>query len=124
MGRAYMSQFEYILMFRKGEFKQVNDCSISDIISVPNVKPKDRNGNNLHDTPKPIRLMEILIQQSSNKKDLVLDPFMGIGSTAIACIRTDRKYYGFEIDKKYYDISVKRLQQTKNEIETDLFGMI
>jgi site-specific DNA-methyltransferase (adenine-specific) len=39
MGRAYMSQFEYILMFRKGDFKQVNDCGISDIISIQNKKP-------------------------------------------------------------------------------------
>jgi DNA modification methylase len=44
MGRAYMSQFEYILFFRKGDFKQVNDCGISDIISIKNKKPKDKYG--------------------------------------------------------------------------------
>ena len=113
MGTAYMSQFEYILFFRKGQFKQVNDCGISDIISIPNDKPKDENGNNLHDTPKPVELMKILIEQSTDKGDIVLDPFMGIGSTAIASVLSERKYVGFELDPKYYDIACRRIEEAE-----------
>ena len=115
MGRAYMSQFEYILFFRKGYFKQVNNCGVSDIISIKNIKPKDKNGKNLHDTPKPISLMELLIKQSTSLGDLVLEPFMGIGSTCIAAKNLQRDYIGIELDEKYYDISVNRINNIKNE---------
>lgn len=59
MGQAYMSQFEYILFFRKGKFKKINKCGTSDILDVPNKKTKDENGKNIHDTEKPIELMKI-----------------------------------------------------------------
>ena len=121
MGRAYMSQFEYILFFRKGEFKKVNNCGISDIISIANKKPKDDNGNNLHDTSKPIELMELLINQSSNIGDLVLDPFSGIGTTALACINTQRKFVGMELDNTYFDIAQKRIKEASKQIQTSLF---
>lgn len=114
MGRAYMSQFEYILFFRKGAFKKVNNCGVSDIISIRNTKPKDEDGKNLHDTSKPIELMELLIKQSTNVGDLVMDPFMGIGSTAIACKNLDRDYFGFELDEHYFNIAQKRIESTKN----------
>jgi site-specific DNA-methyltransferase (adenine-specific) len=120
MGRAYMSQFEYILFFRKGDFKQVNDCGISDIISIKNKKPKDKYGKNLHDTPKPISLMELLIKQSTSLGDLVLEPFMGIGSTCIAAKNINRNYIGIELDEKYYDIAVKRINNYK--VEQSLFA--
>ena len=107
MGRYYMSQFEYILFCRKGD-KKINNCGVSDIISVPNIKEK-RNGKNLHDTEKPVELMKILIENSSNENDIVLDPFMGIGSTIIASKNLNRQYMGIEIDKNYYDIVQDRI---------------
>lgn len=107
MGKFYMSQFEYILFFRKGKGVQINNCGTSDILSVPNKKIKDKNGNNLHDTQKPIELMKILIENSSNEGELVIDPFAGIFSTTIACQRLNRKFIGCEIDKVYYDIGIK-----------------
>ena len=108
MGRYYMSQFEYILFCRKGSDKKINNCGVSDIISVPNIKEK-RNGKNLHDTEKPVELMKILIENSSNENDIVFDPFMGIGSTIIASKNLNRQYMGIEIDKNYYDIVQDRI---------------
>ena len=102
-----MSQFEYILFCRKGD-KKINNCGVSDIISVPNIKEK-RNGKNLHDTEKPVELMKILIENSSSENDVVLDPFMGIGSTVIASKLLNRQYMGIEIDKNYYDIANDRI---------------
>lgn len=65
-----------------------------------------------HPTQKPQKLIERLILASSNEGDLVLDPFMGGGSTAIACVSTKRNYLGFEIDPSYYENSLYRLAQT------------
>lgn len=111
MGQSYMSQFEYILFFRKGKFKKINHCGTPDILDIPNKKTKDKNGNNIHDTEKPIELMKILIDNSSQENDIVLDPFIGVGSTALACKELNRQYIGYEIDKQYYDITVKRLNK-------------
>ncbi|MEG1597200.1 MAG: site-specific DNA-methyltransferase [Bacilli bacterium] len=110
MGQCYMSQFEYILFFRKGKHKKINNCGTSDILSVPNKKTKDENGNNLHDTEKPIELMKILIDNSSNENELVYDPFCGVGSVPIACCELNRRYLATEIDEKYFNIGLERLK--------------
>lgn len=119
LGTKYMNAFEYILFMSKGTNRNVNDCGIPDILSVPNIKTKDINGENIHDSEKPVRLMEILITQSFNKGDIVLDPFAGSGSTLLACINKNRKYIGWEIDPKYHKLCEKRI---KNHIvQTELF---
>lgn len=66
---------------------------------------KDR----IHPTQKPQKLLTRLILASSNEGDIVLDPFMGGGSTALACINGNRHYIGFEIDREYYERSLERL---------------
>ena len=104
MGQYYMSQFEYILFFRKGKGIKINNCGTSDILNIPNKKSKDENGKNLHDTEKPIELMQILIENSSKENDIVLDPFSGIGATIKACINTNRNFIGIELDENYFNI--------------------
>lgn len=119
MGTKYMNAFEYILFMSKGTNRNVNDCGIPDILSVPNIKTKDIDGGNIHDSEKPVRLMEILITQSSNKGDIVLDPFAGSGSTLLACINKNRRFIGWEIDPKYHKLCEKRI---KNHIvQTEMF---
>ena len=110
MGQCYMSQYEYILFLRKGKHKKINNCGTSDIISIPNKKTKNNNGKNLHDTEKPVDLMKILIKNSSLEGDLVLDSFMGIGSTGIACMRTNRNFIGIELDENYFNIATQRIE--------------
>lgn len=63
--------------------------------------------------------MEYLIKQSSKQGDLVLDPFCGSGSTCIAAKNAGRKYLGFEIDQKYYEIACQRMTEPK---EVSLFN--
>ena len=117
MGQFYMSQFEYILFFRKGRGVRINHCGTSDILSIPNIKLKGIDGKNLHDTEKPVELMKILIDNSSQPNGIVLDPFMGIGSTGIACKELDRQFIGIEIDPQYYSIAQERIKEhiVKNE---------
>jgi site-specific DNA-methyltransferase (adenine-specific) len=65
----------------------------------------------LHPTQKPVALFEYLIRTYTNPGELVLDNCMGSGTTAVACIRSGRKYTGFEMDQKYYKTAIER---TKN----------
>ena len=109
MGQYYMSQYEYILFFRKGKGKKINNCGTSDILSIPNKKTKDKDGKNIHDTEKPIELMEVLVNNSSQENELILDPFMGVGSTGIACIKNNRNFIGIEIDENYFNIAKERM---------------
>mgnify|MGYP003556170271 FL=1 len=50
-----------------------------------------------------------MIEKSSNKNDIVFDPFMGVGSTGAACLKTGRDFIGIEIEKNYYDLAKQRL---------------
>ncbi len=70
-------------------------------------------GRTIHPTQKPVALFEYLIKTYTNEGDLVLDNCMGSGTTAIACINTKRNYIGCELDKTYYDIIIKRIQDNR-----------
>ena len=65
----------------------------------------------IHSTQKPVDLCEYLIKTYTNENELVLDNCMGSGTTAIACINTNRNYIGFELDKKYYEVANERIKQ-------------
>jgi site-specific DNA-methyltransferase (adenine-specific) len=70
----------------------------------------EKGEDNTHITVKPIALMEHLVKLFSKKNALVVDPFLGSGTTALACKNTDRNCIGIELNKEYYDICLKRLQ--------------
>ena len=55
----------------------------------------------------------MLIEQYSKEGDIVLDPFLGSGTTAVACVNTNRHYRGCELDRQYYDIACKRLDEVE-----------
>lgn len=74
-----------------------------------------RKDERFHPTQKPVALLEYLIKTYSNENDVVLDICMGSGTTAIACVNTNRRYIGFEINKEYYYDSVKRLNKVLSE---------
>ena len=115
MGQFYMSQFEYILFFRKGKGKKINKCGTADILSVPNKKTKGKDGKNIHDTEKPVELMKILIENSTQEGELVLDPFIGIGAVGIACKELNRDYIGIELDKEYWEIANERIEKSNKK---------
>ncbi|MGG3920334.1 site-specific DNA-methyltransferase [Geobacillus thermodenitrificans] len=118
---------EFIIFFRKGKSVPIHNLGDSQyqdhtyeeddyyndneiweekVIECQNINGKDK----LHPTQKPVKLLEKLILNSSSKGQLVFDPFMGSGSTAIAAINTNRKFLGFEIDEKYYKVSQERIR--------------
>lgn len=63
----------------------------------------------IHPTQKPVALLELLVKSYTNKKDTVLDPFMGCGSAGVACKNLDREYIGIELDADYYNMAKQRL---------------
>jgi site-specific DNA-methyltransferase (adenine-specific) len=79
----------------------------SDIQMVKNVSKE----KTIHPCPIPVKLMERIILLTTNENDLIVDPFMGTGTTAIACLNTNRRFIGFEIDKTYHEHSLMRINE-------------
>jgi site-specific DNA-methyltransferase (adenine-specific) len=69
----------------------------------------DIENDTIHETQKPVKLIEHLIKTYSNENDMVLDNTMGSATTGIGCVLTKRRFIGIELEKKYYDLSKKRL---------------
>lgn len=76
-------------------------------------------GRTVHPTQKPVPLFEYLIRTYTNPGELVLDNCMGSGTTAIACINTNRNYIGFELDETYYKKSLERINKHKSQISSN-----
>ena len=78
------------------------------VLRIPQVRVKGG-----HPTQKPVALFEYLIKTYSNEGDTVLDNVIGSGTTAVACINTNRKFIGFEMDETYYSMAKKRIERIK-----------
>ena len=107
--RYYLKNCEFIVFLRKGKAKNINNMGTKQLLLIDNVENKN------HPSEKPIKLMEILIKNSSNEQDKVLDPFMGSGSTGVACINTNRNFIGIELDEKYFKIAKERIEKISLE---------
>ena len=78
---------------------------------------KHKRDRDEHPCQLPIKLLERMILMSSNPGDLILDPFMGTGTTAIMAKKLDRHFVGIEIDEKYFKAAEKRLNVIANELK-------
>lgn len=104
--RYYLNAYEMILMLRKGKAKNINNMGCKNIVDIKNIR-----GNKLHPTEKPVELNELFIKNSSEQGDTILDPFMGVGSCALACKNTNRNFIGIELDEKYFNIAKERIEK-------------
>ena len=117
-GNKYLTDTEFILFFREkgvpvyGEFK----TKFTYYVTPLNVKDKKEFG---HPTIKPLEILQNLIVNSSKEGDIVLDPFLGSGSTCVAAVNTNRHYIGFELDEKYFDIACQRLDEAEERMSSD-----
>jgi predicted methyltransferase len=66
-----------------------------------------------HPSPKPIDYMRKLIERTTNEGDTILDPFMGSGTTGVACVQTGRNFIGIEIDSDYFKIAERRIKEAQ-----------
>lgn len=102
----YMKNCEYILFLRKGRAKWITNIGGSKTVHRFN----NVIGTKKHPTEKPVDLLEFYIKNSSAAGDKVLDPFMGSGSTGVACVNTGRKFIGIELDAGYFEIAKNRIE--------------
>jgi len=81
---------------------------------------KNPNNNSLHPTQKPLELLEYLVKTYSNESEIILDNTMGSGTTAIACLNTNRNFIGIELDEHYFAIAKKRVEEKRKEKENTI----
>ena len=119
---------EYILVFSKGEYRRQAQDKVATITreeflsytkSIWSFTAESARRVN-HPAPFPVELPQRLIQLYSYKKDIVLDPFMGSGTTALAALRRGRYYVGYEIDREYVRRAEDRIRKEKGQNEQQL----
>jgi len=109
--RAYASRYESIVFCPMPNF-QFQNGRPDDIVFCNKVPPEQL----VHPNEKPIKLLQKLILDSTRIGDVVLDCTCGSGTTLLAAIKEKRRFIGFELDKRYYDIAHKRIAQEKQQL--------
>ena len=114
VGQHTNTKYKRVKTINNGEH---NPCSILEI------EGGNKSEKGLHPTQKPVALFEYLIKTYTNEGDLVLDNCAGSGTTAIACLNTNRQFIVMEKEQKYYDIILKRVADFNKNFEPQtLFG--
>lgn len=108
MGRCYVgfNNWEPVLLYGKPKTQVV------DVFRAPIVPDSALGG---HPCPKPLEWGMQLVGKMTEERSLVLDPFMGSGTTGVACMNLGRKFIGIEIEKKYFDIACERIDQAQRQ---------
>jgi site-specific DNA-methyltransferase (adenine-specific) len=108
----YGQQYEPVLLLNKGR-AEIRGKRLTDVWMFDRVAGK----NQLHQNQKPVELIIQCIEKHSDPGQVVLDPFMGSGTTAVAAARTGRNYIGFELDEKYHASAMARVMAEVKEDE-------
>lgn len=106
MGNNYRPNYELIILACKKNFTTKSNNK-SNILTYRRIAPTKLK----HSCEKPVDLLYDLIEELTKEGDTVLDPFMGSGSTGVACINTNRRFIGIEKDPKYFEIAKQRLEE-------------
>ncbi len=122
MGSFYRSQHELVFVFKQGPRPHINNVELgrhgrnrTNVWSYASGPGFGRAGEEgrlaaLHPTVKPVAMIADALLDSSNRGDVVLDPFLGSGATLMAAERTGRRCFGLELDRLYVDVIVRRWQ--------------
>lgn len=119
---TFLPDIEYCLVFKEDHAPRYNDGY--ELKSKWYVSPINKGDKDLYEHPtiKPLELVKRHILHSTQPNDIVLDCFLGSGTTCVAAKETGRRYIGFEIDPTYYQIAQDRLnnisQQTRKQIDS------
>lgn len=101
--KYYQNVTEFALFMFKGKAFTIYDPASKNLVSI------FQRDDSKHPTEKPVSLMEVWIKNSSRRGEIILDPFMGSGTTGVAATRHGRKFIGIEIEPNYFDIACKRI---------------
>jgi DNA adenine methylase len=96
---------------KKHTWNFISQREMHNFMESPICMRPERLSDPKHPAQKPIKILEKMIQIASNENDIIFDPFMGVGSTGIAAMKLNRKFIGIELDKKYFEASVKRVNE-------------
>ena len=119
MGSLYRSQHEFVFVFKSGTAPHINNVELgkhgryrTNVWSYAGANSfgEDRADLSLHPTVKPVAMVADAIRDCSHRKGIVLDAFVGSGTTLIAAEKTGRRGYGIEIDPLYCDVTIRRLR--------------
>lgn len=110
---------EYFLSAVKGSNPTFHSEYDKGIYLMPICSGKERTP---HPNQKPLKLMELLVLKHSNKNDVVLDAFMGSGTTGVACVNTNRNFIGIELDEQYFNIAKDRINNARSAWLDSLLG--
>ena len=119
----YKSTWDVVFYAIKGEKARIENVGYRaykfgsgfDVIISPQPRPL------LHKAQKPLKVIMKFIYSSSNEGDLVLDPFLGSGTTAVACKMLNRNFIGFDIKQEYVELTKRRLKNTPSSLKA-VFG--
>ena len=115
MGRHYRSQYETILIGSKSKDQyswHTSRKDVSNIIRCGRIIPQKGE----HPTVKPVRLMKEFVLLHALEDEIVMDPFMGSGTTGVAAIEAGRKFVGMELDPEYYDLARRRVEAAVSQL--------
>lgn len=113
-GNKYLTDTEFILFFRE---KGVKVYGLFDTKRTWYATPLNQSDKKKyrHPTVKPLSILENLVVNSSQEGEIVLDCFMGSGSTGVACLNTNRNFIGIELDEGYFNIAQNRIEEAANK---------
>ena len=100
---------EYIICFTNQKYIKSNKIFLKNYVET-SVNPKKVKG---HNAVMNIQVADFIIKNFTQEKEIILDPFMGTGTTGVSCLKLNRKFIGIEIAKEYYDFSVDRINNTQ-----------
>jgi len=118
---VWLSDLEYCLYFRESGVKLNDGYELKSKWHTSPINKADKDDYN-HPTIKPLDLVKRHILHTTQPNDIVLDPFMGSGTTAIACKENERQYLGMEIDPKWHKVSVDRLNGINAKGQISIFA--
>ena len=116
---GFLNSCEMIIcLWNKGHTWNFSDQkTMHNFFECPICMGNERTKSPKHPTQKPLKLLRHIIKIASNEGDIVLDPFMGVGSTGIASFNLKRNFIGIELDKEYFDATNKRFQEHERKIK-------
>lgn len=119
----YANTYEMIIFGVKGDFFPDNkkDYMGKYYKDVWNIRRNIDNKDSDHETVKLLKVVELPILHSTKEGDIILDPFMGSGTTAVACIKNNRNFIGYEIIKEYIDIANEKISKISKQNKLSLF---
>ena len=106
---------------KRNQTIQDNSRLYKSVVQFSNFHGAGSDADHFHPTQKPVPLLELLVMWYTSPGETVLDPFMGSGSTGVACMQTGRKFIGVELDPHFFEVAENRLKKAVDTYQFALF---